>query len=945
MPSAAGNRSRLARVLTTLSALFVAAALAPVAHAGAVQDLILLEGDPFLELSGSQTYGLVYVDTQVRLVGDAEINANSVYFGPSSSVRSCFVAGDNNANACTVGRNFTVIATGSVTFSNSLTLRPPDNNTPRSGGSLKINAAKITLGGSVNTTGRDQGSTGTIQLNAGGTIDTQQLTANGGVVTVAGGGGVTVSGQIVVQANSDSPALAGKAAHGGQTNVSSTKGDVFVLASILANGSGGTSPFSDGHGGTVTLNGRNVRTGFIDVGPGSGTGASSTAGAAGSISLTAAGWAYALGTLDATGSGSGASAPSAGGTVGITAGGHVAATEIKVFGGNGPLGGGGGNGGTITISGASATLGDMQAWGGNGTVSGVAGNGGNITVAAPGVVSLGSVTDARGGTAQRPALAGIGGSIDISSGDLTTGFVSTQGGTYPGGTGASPGVSGGPLKLSANGNLNATGFVTSAGSSASGTANPGHNGGNGGALMLRAATGTLTIAAQAMATGGSGGNNGTEGQPGGSGGHGGLLDVVSAALGPIAAVRADGGEGGDSGDDEGPGGNGGVMRHWGNGNLFNDTFVASNRGGAGNPNGNDGARITEGAPTGLAIDAAGKISFQSASPDAEGFHISRAVGGGPATIIATTTSTSGVVAASPVCVASLFSVVAFHNQLGWTSTSASSVPFTTQPNGNQKCRDAPRPRVKKIHKKNFKKTPPKVIVRQKQLKRNKWQVATAGQLLRQGRGLLRRRDPRAAPVAARDRLRARARVHREEEQEEEKACKKSKKKGKGKKGRVAVFSIVKGDVAKGGHERTERVLPEMNEWSTRSSRFARRRRRATRTSQRSSSRPRDEPRRVSPGPSRSGCSRRHTPPFRLSQRSRSTSLRAARRRRAATRLPGSNRSRPSRRRCPTSGVSSGSTQGRALATSASRGSRSLERSSLSSRRRDADEADARSHEG
>ena len=245
------------------------------------------------------------------------------------------------------------------------------------------------------------------------------------------------------------------------------------------------------------------------------------------------------------------------------------------------------------------------------------------------------------------------------------------------------------------------------------------------------------------------------------------------------------------------------MRHWGNGNLFNDTFVASNRGGAGNPNGNDGARITEGAPTGLAIDAAGKISFQSASPDAEGFHISRAVGGGPATIIATTTSTSGVVAASPVCVASLFSVVAFHNQLGWTSTSASSVPFTTQPNGNQKCRDAPRPRVKKIHKKNFKKTPPKVIVRQKQLKRNKWRLRV--NFFVKGVG-----SYDVAILGPRQSLRgtasARALESIAKKNKKKKKGKKSKKKGKGKKGRVAVFSIVKGDVAKGGLRKTNLVL-------------------------------------------------------------------------------------------------------------------------------------------
>lgn len=773
------------RTIALLAVLGAAAAFAPAA--GAV-DLILLNGDQPRELQGVNTYGIVYVDSQIRLVGDTTINADSVYLGPNASIGACYVADNNDSSACTSGRNLTINAAGSVTVNPSITLRAPDVSAPVTGGSLSISAGNIALGGSVNTNGRDQGASGNIGLSAAGTIEAQSLTARGASVVATGGAGVTISGDIQVSANSDVPPTgASQAASGGSIDLSSGAGDTFALGSLLATGlnvSEGAS--AGGNGGTVRVAGRNIRTGYITVRGGPSPDAA--AGVPGSITMQSQGWTYVLSTLDATGSDSSNSAPSAGGAVNVAAGGHVSIAEVKTYGGRGPLGGGGGAGGPITISGASAVLGNLDARGGTGTTNGTSGNGGNggnIVVAAPGAVTLGAMTTARGGTAPQSALAGLGGSVDISAGDLTVGFVSTEGGSYSSNASASPGVSGGLLKLSANGSLTASGRIVSRGSSASGSADPAHGGGNGGPIILRAARGVLTLGDTVDASGGSGGSRSTSGQPGGPGGNGGSIDVVSAALGPIAGIFSNGGEGGDSGDEEGPGGNGGVIRHWGAGELFNDTFVVSSRGGAGNTNGVDGARVVEGAPLGLTIDGRGNISFQSASPDAEGFHVSRAVGNGPAEIIATTTVTSGIVATSPICETALISVVAFHSFLGWTSAASSPVNWTTRPSGNQRCADAPVPTIRKILKKSFKKTPKRAVVRRKQLKRNKWRLPVNFRSKGVGSydvALLGPRRPARATASTAAKARKNARA------------------------KVVIYSIARGEIGKPGLRKTRVVL-------------------------------------------------------------------------------------------------------------------------------------------
>jgi hypothetical protein len=284
------------------------------------------------------------------------------------------------------------------------------------------------------------------------------------------------------------------------------------------------------------------------------------------------------------------------------------------------------------------------------------------------------------------------------------------------------GSSGGTIRLLAGVSLTVAGAQfetwgasTSGSSASSQDSAPPRAGGNAGPIVLKAGAGTLSIGKRMDAIGGSGGPHPTDGQKGGAGGNGGQIDVIAAALGPIAAILADGGAGGDFDDDQGPGGAGGTIRHWGDGSLFDDTKVVSVLGGAGNPLGADGARVAEKPPASLAVSATGVLSFVTQSPHAQGFRILRSVAGGPLEVFAETTATAGIQAAGPPCVPLSFTVVAYHDALGWQSPGAQPVAWTAQPSATQTCGQAPGLKVKNVKKKLLR-------LKAKALKKKKWKA-------------------------------------------------------------------------------------------------------------------------------------------------------------------------------------------------------------------------------
>ncbi|MEZ5100395.1 MAG: hypothetical protein R3C15_11470 [Thermoleophilia bacterium] len=698
------RRSRLRRLA---AAAVAAGALTGLAAGNAGAVLIVLEGDS-LDVQGTINQDIVYVDGTLRMTGDLTINAQVVYFGPSGDLFSCAAPEPGGNDTCTTGRNLTINATSSIAFAThrfnqSLDLTASTN--PGAGGSLRLSAPEIIVSRDVDTRGQGAPS-GSVDIAAGGRLETTDIFAAGNFIRLIGNGGVTVAGDLVTTTSNRfgtvtvPSAVAGQQASGGEIQVSSTGGDIQVTGEIAADGrdaSGGGSG-AGGNGAPVTLNGGDVRTGRIDTTGGTSNDPAGTAfgGIASPISITARGSVHVLGAADASGSTSSAGTPSAGQPITVSAVGAVVMTDVRAQGASGPLGGGGAAGGTVTIAGGSAVLGSIQAQGGNATNPGAGnfgngGQGGTIRVTAAGPVKLGSLTSADGGDVQSPgspeAIGGAGGLIEITAGDLVTGLVTADGGFAPQG----PGVGGGTIRLLSAANLTLGGVVSSLGSDGTGNVDPARNGGPGGPIALRASGGTLAIGSTVRTSGGSGSQNSTPGQRGGTGGAGGAIEIVAMGIGNVGAIVAEGGDGGDFGDDQGAGGNGGTIRVWSDAPLFDDKKVVSTSGGNGSAGlaGLDGAKVQQTSPSTLALGSDGTLSFTSNSPSAEGYRILRSVNGGPAEVFFEGTATSGIRADGPICVPVTFTAIAFNSAVGWTSAGSQPVSFTAQPSATQACNQAP----------------------------------------------------------------------------------------------------------------------------------------------------------------------------------------------------------------------------------------------------------------
>ncbi len=680
-------RRRARAALVALASGLVLLACSPAANAA---DLLVLDGDS-ATISGSQNYGIVYVDGELRLTGDTSITAGSIYFGPSSGLRTCYVEGTGNGG-CTAGRNLAMTSAGQLTIASGIDLTA-GTGTVRPGGSLSLQGARVAVGGSINTQGSGGAPSGSITISSAGALDTGGLTAYGAPVNLGAAGPIDIGGDVQTQGTSGiAQADGARAQFAAPVGIASSGGDVRISGNV--NASGRDAPGNagagliGGEGADVTISGSDVRVGSIDT-----TGGSSVDAAPGSshqIALNARGSLVVLGRLDAGGQNSTNAAATPGAHISASAGGGL------VIGGGAWAGGaqsplGGSAGGAIALQGGTISAATLFAAGGNAASSPTpmnGGPGGSINLSATGNVSL-SALQAYGGNGQNGSSAGSGGSISVASsgGSIGTGQVTTQGGY----TGGGPGADGGPISLSAQTDLSVGGTLDSSGSNANGDADPPRNGGNGGNVLLRAATGTLSLGGQTRAEGGAGAGSPVANAPGGHGGNGGRLDLIAKALGTIVSISTHGGNGGDYGDSQGPGGTGGGIYGWTDAPLFDDQKVVDSDGGSGHPVGSSGVRTQENSPTALSVDpATGVLTFTSRSPDAQLYRVLRSVGGAPATVALESGKTTGLAPASPVCVPVTFTVVAVQKDLGWTSDAPAPVSFTRPPSATQGCSDAPK---------------------------------------------------------------------------------------------------------------------------------------------------------------------------------------------------------------------------------------------------------------
>jgi len=669
---------RIGRV--ALAALVMSVSLSLMAGSARADDLLVLNGDT-QTLSGTQQFGLVYIDGELQLTGDTTIDASSIYIGPDASIDSCYVAG-TGGDGCTAGRSLTLDSSGPLTVATGIDLSG-GTSTLDPGGNLTLSGGPVAVTSYITTGGTGGSPSGQISISSTGSLAVDGIYAPGAGVSLSASGPIDV-GDIQTQGTSDvQSADPTRVQSAGPVTINSSGGDVRIDGTIYAYGRSAPSPdaLGGGNGAAVTITGSDVRTQGINT-----TGGGSTTlspGGSAPISITARGALNALGQLDAsgqdgaTGSGTDGSPVTLHSTGPLTIGGNVEAGAGQSAGG-----------GTITVAGSTVTSDDLVATGGNGSSANAAGGpGGSITVTATSGASLGAAR-AYGGNSQGGAAAGAGGTVSVTSsqGSIAISSAQTQGGYQSSG----PGAPGGAITLSADGDLSIGGAVNSDGSDANGAADPPWTGGNAGNLTLRADTGTLSLGGNATAVGGAGSTAQTTGALGGAGGNGGQVEVVAHAIGELPSLSANGGQGGDYGDTQGPGGNGGAILAWTNAPLFNSQQVVSSDGGDGNPTGPAGNQQQDSSPTGLTIDpSTGILGFTSQSPDAHRYQVLMSVGGAAPVTALTTSATSDLHPKAPVCKQVTFTVVAVDSAVPWTSDPSAAVSYLRPPSATQSCSEAP----------------------------------------------------------------------------------------------------------------------------------------------------------------------------------------------------------------------------------------------------------------
>ena len=690
-----------------LVALFVACAsfvAAPALAQGA--DLIQLNGDPPITLQGINDYGLLYLDGVVRLSGDTGINATNVFIGPDAQLQTCYDSA-TDGNNCINGRSLGINASGGVAISPAIDLRGGVGPN-RTGGTLAITAARVSLGSGVETAGTNAPS-GPITIQSSGLVVTQNLHAPGANIIVHGAGGVLIGGDIW-SAGSDTATGTdpSRQTSGGGVDIASSGGDVNVLGSISSWGrdvaSGG---LLGGYGGAVAVSGGEVHiSGAIDSRPGRGVDASAappgpvTLSARGSLTISgaidasgdvstsgngsdgasvalSAAAALSAGVINSMGGGSTGGGAGAGGAIALTAGTSLNAGSINTTGGASPQGGR--HGGAVTATAATVTLGAITADAGDATSDPLNGSGepgGPVTVKATGAAGIGAVST-RGGSGRGLGNGGAGGTVSVTGDRVSTGSIVALGENLS--------APGGSVGLAAQSGILVGGSIDASGA-AGGNGSPG---GSGGTIALSVAHGPLTLGGRLRSEGGNGGSGGAQGA---RGGNGGTVVLVVQSIAASAGVLTGGGNGGNSGVQNGPGGaggNGGLVQVWAQLPSLILLQLVDSTGGQGTPNGTDGPQQDESAPTALAITKTNTISFATHAPQADGYRLFASLAGAPAKLIATTKVSGIALPSVPPCVEADYTLSAFDTAVGWQSDPIGPAGYMAPPSATQACTDAP----------------------------------------------------------------------------------------------------------------------------------------------------------------------------------------------------------------------------------------------------------------
>lgn len=676
------------RLLTASIATLLAALVLNVAAASAA-DLLVLNGDPAVTLSGTQSYGIVYVDGVLRLTDNTTINAASIYFGPDAQIDTCYLLGVGDGR-CVGGRSLTLHSSGPLTVATGIDLESGAASGP--GGTLSLSGKSVSVGGPINTSGDNGFGSGSVTISSSGPLATQGITAPGAAVSLSAHGPILVGNSIQSQgAHANTPGSpATEMQPGGPVTINANGGEVDVDGAISTQGqSAPAAGGSGGAGGVVTITGAGVHAESITTYGGGSQEAGSGPGPSGEVDISSSGAIASSGTIDTSGASGAGGSGAPGAAVSLKATGAVALGAVDASGGPASVGA------PINVSGTSVTTADLNSSGGGGTTGWRNGaNAAAISITAPQGATLGALLAIGGssdGTQTTTAVAGAGGSIKVSSsaGSISAGRVESEGGSQ----GVGPGNSGGPISLKAADNLSVAGDVRADGSSAGGSGTPPWGGGNAASVFLAAATGALNIGGNASAKGGSGSANAANTQLGGLGGAGGQITLIAHTVGLLSSLSAAGGAGGGNGDQQGPGGKGGSIIAYTNATIFNSQRWVSTDGGDGNPTGAAGNQVQNSAPANLTVNARGAVTFAPHSPGAKRYELEEIRKGGKTKVVARTTRARDLHPHTPICETVKLEVVAIRASVAWRSDGSSPIRYTRQPSRTQSCATPPKLRL------------------------------------------------------------------------------------------------------------------------------------------------------------------------------------------------------------------------------------------------------------
>jgi filamentous hemagglutinin family protein len=326
--------------------------------------------------------------------------------------------GQNSASG-----SITLLAQDDITIGGILT-----NNNWNPGG-IGANISLTSLNGGINVSGDridtsangGHNFSGNITLNARNNITARNFYTYGAVTTTGNVSLNSTTGAITIQSVNASASNSSNNSNGGQVSISA-RGDITVTVGIGTN---------DSNPGNITLT---SGAGSINTSTGALSATSNGNGNGGAIALSAPNGNITVGKIETT------SRARNGGSVILSAGGNITATDGVISG----LVGGVGNGGDITFNaGGNITTSDVQA----AVYGGAGGNGGNIRLTSAGNINsyyidannygnsgnAGSITLHSGGNIKTDgyiraaavnSLNGDGGKIDLSAaGKITTAFI------------------------------------------------------------------------------------------------------------------------------------------------------------------------------------------------------------------------------------------------------------------------------------------------------------------------------------------------------------------------------------------------------------------------------------------------------------------------------------------------------------------------------------------